>query len=137
MYFLQRLLLTILSSLIFYYVLNYVEPPKSWPEASTFQILIFFLPLLSAITFFLNIFLCNILRSFVVSLGVIFALVLLAIKQLTPLTAALTFFVTGIIFVYTPTIRYFHTRKLRKIAHLSKDNHHKNQEKPQRVLKKL
>lgn len=137
MQLLQRLLLTILSSLIFYVVLNYVEPPKSWPEASTFQILIFFIPLLITITFLLNLLVHNILRSFVASLGIMFALVLLAIKQLTPLTSALTFFVTGIIFVYTPSIRYFHTRKLRKIAHLSKDHHQKNHEKPTKVLKRL
>ena len=132
---LTRILLAILTSSTFAFVLFYIEPPKSWPDATTFQILIFFLPLLASITCNLNIFLHNILRSFVAALGVIFSLVLLAIKQLSPLTSAITFFITGIIFVYTPEIRYFHTRKLRRIAHLSKDN--RQQEKPQKVLKRL
>ncbi len=137
MHSITRILLAILACTVFYFVLTEIEPPQSWPQASTFQILIFFLPLLATTTFSINLLLHNILRSFVMSLGILFALVLLAIKQLTPLTTAITFFVTGIIFVYTPTIRYFHTRELRKITHLTKNQHLKNGENHSKIVKKL
>jgi hypothetical protein len=62
---------------------------------------------------------------------------LLGAKQLTPLSAAITFFIAGIIFVYTPSIRYIQYRKFRKIAHLSKSKHSEKAEPPKKILKKL
>lgn len=134
---LTRILVCLISVSIFYYVLNFVEPPKSWIEASVNQILIFYIPLLFSATLLINIFNNHVLRSFVAGLGIIFTITLLGAKQLTPLSAALTFFVTGIIFVYTPSIRFIHYRKFRKIAHLSKNKHQEKIEAPKKILKKL
>lgn len=134
---LTRTLLFLITAFTFLYVLNYIQPPNSWPEASANQILIFYIPLLLTITLLINIFINQILKSFVAGLGIIFMITLLGAKQLTPLSSALTFFVAGILFVYTPSIRFIHYRKLRKIAHLQKDKHNEKQEKQQKMLKKF
>ncbi len=142
---LTRILLCLISLSSLYYVLNYIEPPRSWPQATTNQIIVFYLPLLASITLLLNVFINHILRSFVAGLGIIFLITLLGAKQLTPLSAALTFFVTGMIFVHSPSIRFIHYRKIRKIAHLQKDKHSltlrdkhsETKEKQQKILKRL
>jgi len=142
---LTRILLFLISTSSFLYVLNYIEPPLSWPEASASQILIFYIPLLLSITLLINTFINHILKSFVAGLGIIFMITLLGAKQLSPFSSALTFFVAGIIFVYTPSIRYIHYRKIRKIVHLQKDKHsltlrdkhNEKQEKQQKMLKKF
>ena len=137
MHLLTRTLLFILSATVFYYVLTEITPPNSWPEASTVQILSFFIPLLCSITFFINILLNKILKSTVVGLGLMFALVLLAARLLTPLSAALTFFVTGILFTYTPHFRHLRTHGLKRLGHHKKEHQTEKHLKPPKLIKRL
>ncbi len=140
MHFLTRFLFFLLSSLTFYYVLNYVEPPGSWPQASTYQILVFFLPLLAVLTFLINIFLGQVLRSFVAALGIMFILVLMADKSLTPLSAAITFFISGMVFTFTPKIKTLHHKHLKRLGarkEESAEHRPEKHNKPPRLIKRL
>ncbi|HLC88156.1 MAG TPA: hypothetical protein VJG66_03845 [Patescibacteria group bacterium] len=75
-------------------VVIYVEPPKSWNEASTFQILVFFLPLLFAATLLIDIFVKYFPHSFIFALGLVLLLAFYAVRQLNYLTGALAILVT-------------------------------------------
>lgn len=92
-------------------VLILITPPLSWDQASVFQILIFFLPLLFLFTFFINIFLNFFPRSFIISLGVIVILVLQAINILNILTFILVTSITGFtVWKYQPSYLTIPTR---------------------------
>lgn len=102
-------------------VIYYITPPPSWAEASTFQILIFFIPLLLTLTFFINIFLGFLPRSFIVGLGLMMLVVLWAINTFNYLSLGIVIFLTAICLKLFPKFNY--PRKLRmgifrKKAHL-------------------
>jgi hypothetical protein len=92
-------------------VIYFVEPPKSWTQASNFQILIFFIPLLLTFTFFINIFLNFLPWSFIVGLGLMMLVVLWAIGTFTYLSLGMVVFLTAICIKLFPKFNY--PRKLR------------------------
>lgn len=81
--------------IIFALVIIYTEPPKSWAEASVFQLLAFFLPILIAMTALLDILVHYFPHSFIISSGVIMALAFYAVNQLNWLTAILAILITA------------------------------------------
>lgn len=102
----KNLLGVLLSTGILYLVLNYIEPPKSWQEASVFQILIFFLPLLSFFTFLINLFLKYIPRSFIGGLGLMFLVVLQSVDQINLISVPLVLALTIICAKLFPKLRF-------------------------------
>ncbi len=90
---LRRFLILLISLTTLGGVIYFVEPPKSWQEAQTWQILIFFIPLLVFFTFVANLIFKYLPRSFIVGLGLIMLLVLKASNYLNILTAGLVLLV--------------------------------------------
>jgi hypothetical protein len=91
---LKKITLFALFTAIFSLVIYYVQPPKSWNEASIFQIMAFFLPLLLAVTAFTDFFIRYLPHSFILSLGLILGLAFYAVSQLNYLTGVLVFLIT-------------------------------------------
>ncbi|MBI4039978.1 hypothetical protein HY389_01335, partial [Candidatus Daviesbacteria bacterium] len=96
MSFLKRLLPILVFGSIFALVVYSVTPPKSWNEASIFQIMAFFLPLLLALTIFLDFFIRYLPHSFILSLGLILGLSFYAVNQLSILSGLLVILITSL-----------------------------------------
>lgn len=96
----QRLVLFLVSFAVFGYVIYFTEPPKAWSEASTFQILSFFIPLLCSLTFLINIFLDFLPKSFILSLGIMMLLVLKTANSLNIITGIVTTALTIGFFIF-------------------------------------
>jgi hypothetical protein len=93
-------------------VVFFIEPPKSWPEATLFQILAFFVPLTLALTFMINLVLKYFPHSFMASLGVLMLLVLYAINQLTPIAGGIVILITILFIKLFPRVRLLPRIKL-------------------------
>lgn len=111
----KRTLYFLLSLALFYYVLNYVQAPSSWPQASNFQILSFFIPLLISYTFFINIFLNNLLRSFALGLGLFALTVLKALNLFNLITAPLALALALMLFIRLPKKGLTFRKKIPKL----------------------
>jgi len=104
-----RLFLKILLSLIFWgvfiYVVFQIPYPESLTQASINQLLYFFIPLFLALIFTSNLLLKSILRSILISFGIILLLVLKALDSLNIVSALLTIIAVGLLISYfkTPT----------------------------------
>lgn len=85
----KKLIALLLFAGLFILVITNTEPPKSWNQASLFQIMAFFLPLLLAFTVLLDIFIRYIPHSFIIGLGLILGLSFYAVNQLNYLTGIL------------------------------------------------
>lgn len=90
----KKLIFFFVCLAIFILVVLYLEPPKSWPEASIFQIMAFFLPLLLGITVLVDILLHYLPHSFIFALGLILALAFYGVNQLNILTGLLVLLIT-------------------------------------------
>lgn len=99
-------------------VVYFVEPPKSWPQATTTQILFFFLPLLASLTFLADIFLSYLPRSFAIGLGGMVLVVLLSVEALNPLTAISTLLICIAVIRFTPKPRLTKETKIHKLTRL-------------------
>lgn len=109
---------------IFIAIIIYAEPPKSWQEASIFQILAFFLPLLFITTLLIDIFLKYVPHSFIFALGLILGLAFYAVNQLNFLTGILVLLITILSFrlfpkMKLPRFRLTQTQKIPKL-HMQK-----------------
>lgn len=91
--FLRKILLLSVFALLFTFVIIYMEPPTSWREASVFQIMAFFLPLLLTVITFTDFFIRYLPHSFILSLGIILGLAFYAVNQLNFLSAILVFLI--------------------------------------------
>lgn len=91
---LRKILPIIVPLLIIFFVIYYTKPPNTWKEASVFQILILFIPLLFTFTFFANLFLNYLPRSFVIGLGAMVFLGLQASNSLNPIAGILVIVIT-------------------------------------------
>lgn len=127
MYNLLMLLLRRFIPILFYTILwgvviYYVEPPQSWPEASAFQILAFFIPLTLALTFLIDLFLNYLPHSFFAALGVLITIVLYAINQLTFISGGIAILITVLCIKLFPEVRMPRVRltKLGKLLRLTK-----------------
>lgn len=92
--FIRKVLLLLVFALLFTLVILYMEPPESWREASIFQIMAFFLPLLLAVTTFTDFFIRYLPHSFILSLGLILGLAFYAVNQLSILSGLLVILIT-------------------------------------------
>lgn len=121
MLFLRRILLFLLSLSILSSVIYFITPPKSWPEASVFQILIFFIPLLLTYSTFVNLLVQYLPHSFILGLGLVTLTVLYSINSLNLFSAPLTLALTLIAIKIFPKLkfpRFF--KKTHKIPKLSR-----------------
>ncbi len=82
----RKIILSIISWLIFLGVVFSVEYPESLSNASVYQLAAFFTPLLSAIFFTINLFLKSLYKSFVLSFGLVLLLILKALDALNLVT---------------------------------------------------
>ena len=94
MAFLKRFFPIVFFCGVFLGVIFFIQPPKSWPDASTFQILIFFIPLLMFFTFTINFFIKYPPKSFALALGVMVIFVLKALGQINLATVFITLAIT-------------------------------------------
>lgn len=124
MLFLRRILLFLLSLSIFASVIYFIEPPKSWPEASIFQILVFFIPLILSYSTFVNLLVQYFPHSFILGLGLLILTVLYTTSSLNLLSAPLTLALTLIAIKIFPKLRFpkFRLTKNHKIPKLSRFN---------------
>lgn len=90
----KKILPILIPLLIIFYIIYFTKPPNSWQEASTLQILILFIPLLFTFSFFANLFINYLPRSFIVGLGGIVILGLQTAGNLNPLTGILVIILT-------------------------------------------
>ncbi len=122
LHFLKKLFLSLFFLGIIILVVLYVEPPTSWANASVFQILVFFLPLVLFLTFFINLFLSYLPKSFIIALGLMMALVFQSIRQLNWISLSTIIIITFIFFKLFPKVKYrsFRLTKETKIPTLSK-----------------
>lgn len=104
--FIRRFLFAFLFGLIFAGVVYFVTPPKSWVEASYFQILVFFIPLLLVLTFLINIFLNYLPRSFSIALGLFLIVSLQAARQLNYITFGSAILIAGLLYWFVPKTRF-------------------------------
>lgn len=112
MNFLKRLIPVLFYASLWGLVVYYVEPPKSWPEATPWQILAFFLPLTLGLAFIINLFLNYFPHSFIASLGLQMLLVLYAINQLTPISGGIVIVFTILFIKLFPKVRLLPRIKL-------------------------
>lgn len=103
--FAKKLLLFAGFLSLFILVILYVEPPESWQSASVFQIVAFFLPIVLALTAFLDILVHYIPHSFILSLGAILLLAFFGAGQLNYLTGILVILVTAFCFRIFPKMK--------------------------------
>ena len=106
-----KIFLPVIFWSIFAYVLLKVDYPDNPTTASAFQILSFFLPLLLALTFSLNIFL-RLSPSLLLSSGLIILLALKALDSLNFVSASLTIIAILLLLSYFKK----HGREIREIG---------------------
>ena len=109
----------ILISVLFY-VIYFTEPPSSWQEASLFQILIFFIPLLLLFTFLANPIFSYLPKSFSFGLGLMMLVVLKSTDQLNIVTAAITIIATLLLIRIFNKPRFTRVTKIPRFRNLLK-----------------
>lgn len=101
----KRLFSFFLFTGLFLLVVFYIPAPASWQEASVFQITVFFLPILLAITSLADILVHYLPHSFILALGAILLLAFFGARQLNFLTAILVILVTAFCFRIFPKMK--------------------------------
>ena len=132
----KKLVLFFIFLGLFVLVIVYVQPPESWEKASVFQIVAFFLPILLALTSFVDILVHYPPHSFILSLGAILLLAFFGAGQLNYLTGTLVILVTAFCFRIFPKMKLprFRLTRSQKIPKL----HMQKQELPKlRRLRRL
>ncbi len=100
-----RIILFLLSIGILFLVIFFVTPPKSWPEASLFQMMAFFIPLLLGVLLLLDFFIKYLPHSFILSLGLILTLAFYGVNQLNILTGLLVLLIVLLSWRMFPKMR--------------------------------
>lgn len=112
MRFIKRLVPIVFYGLLWGFVVYFVEPPASWPEATAWQILAFFLPLTLAITFIINLVFNYFPHSFISALGLLMLIVMYAINQLTFISGGIVILLTTLLIKIFPRVRLLPRFKL-------------------------
>lgn len=105
MKFIHRLVPIAFYLLLWSLVVYFIEPPRSWPEATSGQILVFFIPLTLALTFIIELFFNYFPHSFIAALGLLMLLVMFAINQLTVVSGGITLLITTLLIKIFPRVR--------------------------------
>ncbi len=92
--------LAVISWAVFIMAVFQIPYPDSLAQANYFQVIGFFIPLLLALTFSLNIFLQFLIRSILISFTLIVLLILQALQSLNIITFALTAVAFGLLVSY-------------------------------------
>ena len=116
--YIKRIILTFIFLGVLGYVIYFVPPPKSWPDASILQILEFFIPLLFLITFLTDIFLDYLLKSFSIGLGGIVLITLESVGQLNIVTGVVAIIATALL---TTSFKKPSLREKRAVLPLSRN----------------
>lgn len=101
----KKLLFFVSFLAVFILVIIYIEPPKSWTEASLFQMMAFFLPLLLAVTILLDFLMKYLPHSFILSLGLILFLAFYSVNQLNYLTSLLVILIVAFLLRVFPKMK--------------------------------
>ncbi len=122
----QKLLPLLFFSGALALLFNLTQAPNSWAEASTLQILIIFTCILGFFTFLSNLFLNYLPKSFIIGLSFMILSVLLAIKQLSLITAPIVLILTILAVRSFPKFRFKLTKspKIPKLALERKQKSH-------------
>lgn len=131
---LRNLLIFTLLSLILFSFIYFTPAPSSWVETQTWHIVLIFTLILFIPTFFINIFLNYLPRSFCIGLGVLMTSLQLALNQKSPLIYLLIATLTILLFFFIPKKSLTRTPKIPKITHVFKDS---DNQKPQRRFRRL
>ena len=107
--FLKRFLFVIISFALLYLVVTRIQPPNSWNQASLWQILAIFIPLIATYLFSFNLFINHLIFSF------IFALALFSITTFQALDALNITNSTIIILVTAFLIWFFKKNRFQQI----------------------
>lgn len=123
---LRRILLFFGSFMILFLIVFYTEPPASWVDASAWQILSVFLPLLLTFSAFINIFLRYSPHSFILGLGFVVIISLLAGGNLNFLNGFLVILISILILRFFPktrfpTIKLTRSDKIPKLSRLRRN----------------
>lgn len=138
--FLYKVILILVCASLFILVLFYVEAPASWDSATTFQIVVFFLPLLIGLTAIIDILMHYYPHSFIISLGAIVCLAFFGVGQLNIWTGSLVALSTALSVRLFPKMKLprFRLTAASKIPKLSMSNPPKKIEEPRiRRLRRL
>lgn len=99
-----QLILKVITALffwgIFLYVIFFIPYPNSLTQASPYHLLSFFIPLFLALIFTFNILLKSILKSIILSFGIIIFLILKALDSLNIVSLILTVIAVGLLLSY-------------------------------------
>lgn len=98
--FLPKLLLPLISWGIFIYIVNTFEPSQTFTQISLFQALVFFIPLILALTFTINLIIRFLIFSFTISAALCLLLLLKGLGGLNPISGLLTLFAFGLLLSY-------------------------------------
>lgn len=120
MLIIQKILLTFVPLIVLSLVIYYLPSPKSWPEATSVQILAFFVPLLLFFTFLSNILFSYLPHAFIIGLGLMFLVVLYTAGQFNIFTSGIVIALAIISLKFSPKFRYkFRLTKASKIPKIS------------------
>lgn len=123
MLLLKKIILTLIPLAALTGVVYFVPAPPSWPEASAWQILAFFLPILLFLTFLTNILFSYLPHAFIAGLGLMFLVVLQASNQINILSVVLTLAATILLIRLFPKMNYrFRLTRSPKIPKISQIN---------------
>ncbi|MFH0937648.1 MAG: hypothetical protein V1808_05160 [Candidatus Daviesbacteria bacterium] len=111
---------TLLFGLIFIYVLFQIQPPLSLTTASFSHVAFFFIPLFFLITFILNILFQFLIRSLVLSFGLILILVFQSLGALNILSLTLVILATILIAKSFKKPQKGYQTKIPKVSKLAK-----------------
>lgn len=112
----KRVLLALFFATILGSVVYFIEPPKSWGDASTFQILIFFIPFLLFATLLVDLFLNHLPRSFAIGLGLLMVVSLKALDKFNIITVTLIALATALLVWFIPKSRLTKHPKIPKLT---------------------
>lgn len=118
----KKLLPVLLFGIILGLVILNITPPDSLTSASPWQIIIFFLPLFLFLTFLINILFGFLLRSLIISLGILLLLVLKSLDSLNLVSVLITLIAVGLL-IKSLRNSSSSQSKIPNLSHLSKQKH--------------
>ncbi len=107
----------LISAGLLFFIIYYTEPPQSWNQASTLQILGLLLPLLVLATFIANLFINYLPRSFIIGLGIMILFVLKSLDILNFLTTPAIILTTIVSFYFFKKPKFTRVTKIPKLKH--------------------
>ena len=119
----KKQILILIPLSVFIFVVFKIEPPKDWITASYFQIFIFFTPLLLIVTFFADLFINYLPKSFLFGLAFVVLAVLQALGLLNIITGAILVIITYLTSKFFPKTRLTFFTKIPKLSAMRHPEH--------------